>query len=378
MLAVNPMKNVLANFQKIAPAQSEQLDTLRGLSAIAVLIGHSIQIFIAPVIPAISPAFGLLAQAAVMLFFVLSGFLITKSCTRNLSQNDRFDVAAYARDRLNRIYPPLVFALALVMALVLIAPYVFPSGSLAFVHHEPFIARSGFYVDVQSFAGTIVFLNGFFVDNISANGPLWSLSYEVWYYVVAGLIAWRIGIGTLLGLAVLLFLGSINKVFLAYSAVWFGGAAVAIMHNRKSEMGGIAVLTLVAALCGAISMGAYYLSKAIFAQDPSEYPMMVLVLFNLSFGIAAASALHLMMTGKLSFRPIASTSAKYSYTLYVTHFPILLFIYGAAQGLVHGNVWTSAIASACAFLIALGVARKVAPVAENMSPIPRKPKAAAG
>lgn len=356
------------DYRSIPAEASPQLNTLRGLSAIAVLIGHGVQVFVAPAMPAIFPVFGLLAQAAVMLFFVLSGFLITKSITRNGSQPGGFNVGSYASDRFDRIYPPLLFALLLVAILYLLSRFAFPTGSNAYLYTGGFIVRDGFFVDPAAYAGTLVFLNGFAVDNISANGPLWSLSYEVWYYVIAGLFAWKPRAGGALGVALLIGLGFVNKIFAVYSLVWFAGAAVAVAHNRQLRMYSLARSAAVAGALAASAIGFRYVSLAANANSPADYPLLLLVAFNLAGGCAFAACLHLLMAGRLRILVIAPSTANFSYTLYVTHLPTLLFIYGIIQPYVLPNAGFGILAAFASAAIALILAWSIAPVVENLRP----------
>src|SRR5690606_35193014 len=43
-------------------------------------------------------------------------------------------------------------------------------------------------VNMMEFVGSLLFLNGFVMPTVSANAALWSLSYEVWFYVLAGFL----------------------------------------------------------------------------------------------------------------------------------------------------------------------------------------------
>jgi len=158
--------------------ESAQFDSLRGASAIAVVIGHSNQILIAPTYDGLSEWLGLLAQAAVMVFFVLSGFLICKSISGNIAKHQGyFSLTKYVGDRFIRIWPPLLFSLALMAFLYLLAPVVFPSGSNAFLAPtKNALVRTAFTFDLTQALGAGLALNGFFTDTPSANGALWSLS----------------------------------------------------------------------------------------------------------------------------------------------------------------------------------------------------------
>jgi peptidoglycan/LPS O-acetylase OafA/YrhL len=66
---------------------SLQLESLRGVSAIVVLFSHCFQAFIAPFDLTLYSWVRLLGQAAVMMFFALSGYLIGTSIQNNIQQN---------------------------------------------------------------------------------------------------------------------------------------------------------------------------------------------------------------------------------------------------------------------------------------------------
>lgn len=359
------MSLLFANHQPINKNVSMQLDSLRGLSALAVVFGHSFQVFIAPISSTLFPIFGLVAQGAVMMFFVLSGLLITKSITRNFNQQGGFWIGSYSINRVNRIYPPLLFAMVLVAALYVLVPYFFPSGSHVYQFTDSFIVRDGFSVNFVDWTGTLLFLNGFAVRNISANGPLWSLSFEVWYYVIAGLVAWKPKSGLLFSTTLILILGYANRPFAFYSLVWFGGAAIALLHNHNIRIKPYVTFAGAALLIVTLVTAAVYVGLARNAQSPSDYPSNLMVLFNVASGLTFAVGLYFIIFDTLSFKPLLASSAKYSYTLYVTHFPIFLVIYGIFQPSLFGRFVPSVLASIGAFVTALAFAAIIAPKLES-------------
>ena len=222
------------NYQSISKLASPQLDSLRGLSALIVLFAHANQILIAPSTKAFFGVAGLLAQGAVMVFFVLSGFLIGKSLTRNIHKNNTLNINSYLIDRFNRIYPPLIFSLIIVGTLYLIAPYFFATNSLEFTASDHYLARQSFEITLSSVLSSAFFLNGFIGETISVNGPLWSLSYEVWYYILAALMLKSSKpVYALLSCILLLILSYLNKDFLIHSIIWFLGLFLCILHNNN-------------------------------------------------------------------------------------------------------------------------------------------------
>lgn len=330
---------LLDDHKTIAPGISRQLDTLRGLSAIVVLIAHAQQIFLAPIYHGLYGLFGLFAQASVMIFFVLSGFLICKSITRNHRDNGAFNIKPYAIDRANRILPPLVFSLVLLVILTALAPSLFKSGTLDFINTSEFMARNGFYSDVSKIFGSLIFLNGFITENISSNAPLWSLSYEVWYYfVIALVLRVRGGKGLVLGATVMIAMTALNKTFLIYGIVWFAGAGIALIHN-KNAINPIA-FKIILSLSGALAaVTAFLYLKSFFGiTAPHQAAIKLIPIWNVLIGITFTSILTLILAGKASMPTIIPESANFSYTLYIIHFPILLFIYGITQAAIMDSI----------------------------------------
>lgn len=338
---------------------------MRGLSAIIVLLAHCHQVFIAPEYRGLYPVFGLMAQAAVMVFFVLSGFLITKSITRNYCDGG-FSVKSYAIDRFDRIYPPFLVSMLLMIALVALAPLVFPSGSGSFLHLEAFLARQGLYLDWVDLAGAAVFLNGFVTDGPEANGPLWSLSFEVWYYIAAGMIAWQRRLGVLLAIVVIVGLGVLNRPFAVYSVVWFAGVLVALLHNHGANLRGYARVGVAA--MGAAATAAALLFIWQFAESGSLNDRLV-VAYNVGIGLMFACLLHLLCIKDLSLRPVAPDTAAFSYTLYVIHFPLLLFVFGATQDWAVGSVGRATVVAAMTSIVAVMLSVAIARRVETRRPL---------
>ena len=89
----------------------DKFDMLRGVLAIAVLIPHSIHTFISRVIGIdhfLSILSGAIASHAVLIFFLMSGYLIANSIQTNFDTNQKFDILRYVSARFARIYPPLI------------------------------------------------------------------------------------------------------------------------------------------------------------------------------------------------------------------------------------------------------------------------------
>lgn len=116
---------------KLTKNRSATLESFRAISAFTVMLAHCYIIFISKRYPDIYPLAASHAQSSVMVFFVLSGFLIGLSVKNNLSRNEgAFNIKEYADARFFRIYPPLIFSLFLATFLSLLSIYLFsmPDG----------------------------------------------------------------------------------------------------------------------------------------------------------------------------------------------------------------------------------------------------------
>jgi peptidoglycan/LPS O-acetylase OafA/YrhL len=70
------------SFAKVSPENSGFIGAWRGVAALVVLLAHMEQVYLAPTWTKAYPYCILVSQLSVMVFFVLSGFLIGKSITR--------------------------------------------------------------------------------------------------------------------------------------------------------------------------------------------------------------------------------------------------------------------------------------------------------
>jgi peptidoglycan/LPS O-acetylase OafA/YrhL len=198
-----------------APAADAKLDAfeaVRAVCAVIVLLNHALSVFAVPGVP---PWLHWLAQfstEAVLVFFLLSGAVITHSLQRRPRA-----ALAFATDRLVRIYP--VYAIAIALATVAVWVLAAPPQALSV-----WIANALF---LQSWTGAPFALLEF-------NRPLWSLPYEMFYYgLVALLLLSRFGaVGLLLALttAAWLLRSSPSAMYLllliGLAPAFFVGAAI--------------------------------------------------------------------------------------------------------------------------------------------------------
>lgn len=290
---------------RLSIQHSRYFDAWRGGLALVVLFGHVAQVYYG----ASLKIWGTASISAVMCFIVLSGFFIGKSLERK-------DWRTFAIARADRILPPFLLCLLLTVMLWALAPIVFVTGDHGFPAPT---ARPEYSLD--GFWQTAFLLNGFLGNTLAANGPLWSLSFEVWYYALAALAAfgrwrWALVIGVLLS--------ALNYNFAILGALWLIGFGL----SRRPL--GFLDSNIVPAVLLASAMW--------FVWTGGEWPI------ALAIGLWFAAHIQRMLrVMPLDLGPIARTGS-FSYSLYVTHFPLLLFCFGA--GLPSGVAVVVALAFA--------------------------------
>ncbi len=316
-------------------AESLFLDGLRGLAAQLVLIGHALDFFLTA-IPEWLETYRL-QEFGVVIFFVLSGYLIAYSCDRKQSwSTGKF--SDYLRSRAVRIYSTLIPALLLIALLD-----VFFTGTFAQdfpIDYSPGTALINL-LHLQEYPATHwpFFGSGY---------PLWSLSVEWWLYMGFGVCvfrdAWRhwysyplllLAIGSLLynstsgnapGLVLIWLLGAIGY--------WLG---------KPGKRASSTTLILIAAIT-AVGIGWEF--SAPKTTSVAYHPLamlvtLVLVLVSLHWFRSSPTA----SINRFIVRVI-EVAANSSFSLYLLHFSILAALYPLYGKLADGYLILLALAIA--------------------------------
>jgi peptidoglycan/LPS O-acetylase OafA/YrhL len=307
------------------------LDLVRGSAALLVLLSHWRNYFFVTfhelgpyrAVFAVPYALGLVGHEAVVVFFVLSGFFIGGSVRRALERGD-WSFGSYLTHRLVRLWIVLVPALLLTLLWDRIGLSLAASRG-AYIgdpanHAMGSIAAS----DVPSvFAGNLLFVQEVVVPAFGSNGPLWSLANEWWYYLLfpLGLIALLPGTRAAIrlasaALAVILSLW-LRTTLLPLFPVWLLGAVLLDLPRPRlgrsvrwlAAIAYAPTMLLCSRLHGAMGVGSDYF-----------------------LGCATAVFLWTLLTAVGSAPATATTVrfsrglARFSYTLYLVHFPLLTLI----------------------------------------------------
>jgi len=299
-----------------------KLEALRGFAAVYVVFHHSL--------PAHFVRFGFewgtltrFGQEAVILFFLISGFVIHYSYQRTTDRSFR----SYFLKRFTRIYIPLLFVFPMAYGLVSLhegAPtdpdWITLIGNLFMLQNLP---NWGQEVIVKPYMRIM---------------PLWSLTYEWWFYMLYFPLASRIAssdrrtrivlIGSVLAAVGYLFFPNIVYRTLMYFGLWWCGVALAELYMRRAPIDFAAIRPLLATL---LSIDAILILNFLWHRDLlppgslSTYPLIELRHFGFAT-VALIAAVSWHRVGWIGFdvifRPFL-IFAPISYGLYISHYRIV-------------------------------------------------------
>jgi peptidoglycan/LPS O-acetylase OafA/YrhL len=330
------------------PADIKFLDGFRGLAALFVLIHHAsyllhrgyfVQIQSFGKVTSSSSHPGLYralslafypfqyGHFAVVFFFVLSGFVIHLRYARELHRSPasaRFDWAYFVWRRFRRIYPPLVLAIVLTSALyalgIYLSPTIYRSQTLySWVNSTTFAERRW-----TTLLGNLTFMMPFYSTYWSGDGPLWSLGYEWWFYMIYPVFWWisKKNQWAATALIVVFFMlsffpgkwpSTLACQTLGLMLTWWLGALLADIYVGRIRLHFAWLVPLI------IFMAAFK-ARALPDQGKSA-------IIGLGFvGLLAACFWWNARGGRLRLLVWLKPLGDMSYTLYVTHMPILIFV----------------------------------------------------
>ena len=327
------------------------LDAARLSAALIVFVYHASQIGAlgdAQIVDNVGLASGARAHLAVVVFFVLSGFLIAHvvdkpSVTWRTFAVDRFG-------RLSSVVVPGLLLTALVMLLMWwCAPDMYGQLVPADLQWLRLLINSLYLQQIWF----VCVVPGF-------NNPFWSLGYEFWYYVLFSVFTfWRRGAGRWLMLAGLALLVG-PKVMLLFPTWMMGAFARQMVPRSRSHVNRVALLA-VFAVAASLSLAGLLFAGAIpgwshqIGQAPWYYSANYLV--DTGFGCVLALALWAFASldtanadtafnGCSVVARAVSRAAAITFSLYLFHQPLLHLL--AASGFTRAD-------STFSFVVALAI-----------------------
>lgn len=294
------------------------LDLVRFLAAVLVVISHFSYFSVANTTAQLFlPHLG---REAVVIFFVLSGFVIAY-----ISSEKRLSLRQFAVARCARLYSVVLPILLGTMLLALLATALFNTpidGSYQL--NKPYL-----YIPLHLlFAGQLWSLS----ETPPWLVPYWSLGYEAWYYVLFGVLFYARGkVRIAMATVVLLIMGP--KLWLLLP-VWLSGVMLYRQRDRlqigaaPARLGWL--LTLLAlALYKALSCEVY-----LRALGTSIWPFPGFALgsadrYLADYVVGAIVCLNFLFARQAQFAglerwsvPVRSVAA-YTFTLYLIHTPVI-------------------------------------------------------
>jgi len=269
-------------------------------------------------------------HSAVVVFFVLSGYLI-----RYVADTREGTFPLFAASRIARIYSVAIPALVLTVAVDIVLVHLGHNDQV-----RPYqLAAPWKYLPIfVLFASDFWFIN----EQVFSNAPFWSLSYEVWYYV-AFAVAFFVNRRHATLRNVLLFLLTIvvgPRLWILFP-LWLLGVWIYNFHRTlspvnsvKREIAHLLFFGSAVALCLYLWSGAGQalneFSNATFAGIPRSL-LRGSQFFASDFVVGLVVGINIFAARYCAFdfgrlRRAIVFLAGNSFTLYLTHYPLLEFL----------------------------------------------------
>ncbi|NOV01330.1 acyltransferase family protein [Paenibacillus planticolens] len=333
------MSKTYSNFSKINELLdgkvSYYLDFIRGLAAILVLMEHmGSRLFVGYGYLQNPNAYvkllyllNLLGGPSVVVFFVLSGLFISRSVLKAIFEN-KWSWKSYLVSRLSRLYIVLIPALLLTC----IADYF----AINYFNYQRYI--DDYYLNVKEFFGNLFFLQNFYVRSYGSNGPLWSLGYEFWYYMLFPLLIMMLRnqrkvikiVCLIIALSILFVVGKRTD---SYFLIWLIGTIVLFLPSIRLAKNKIFMFMSFLILCFAMILRPLVGNGRLFIDHHTDNLFFVDILIGLSMGLLIYTLLHVNTKNKENvitnkwFEKKSKLLASFSFSLYLIHYPIINLVY---------------------------------------------------
>jgi len=348
------------------------LDLFRWIAAVAVLFTHANNRFFTKVLslPPTDRSIGHYAFAlisgfgwpAVMIFFVLSGYLVGGIWVLKYRNNEKFSLIDYAAARLTRLWIVLLPALVLTFALNMIGIHLFRGMETGVYSLYGSEGNVTLLHDAWTASCNVLFLQSAFCFQYGDNGALWSLFNEFWYYVAFPLVLLGLfstySIGTRIAFfamacIILILLGQFQFIFVAaplapYFLLWCLGIVVALRDRP--------FIPLTPWLSAALFLAYLVVWRTIPSNFLESQPLIRFVSDLVLTGLFSQLLLAMKVDAQLPAPPLPGISnvlASFSFSLYCINMPALN-LYAAALMHWFETGWKLVPRGIVDYLIALG------------------------
>lgn len=310
------------------------LDAIRAVAAFLVLAGHARMLLFGDHANQAKSSTNVaggslilgLGHHAVIVFFVLSGFLVGGSVWRTIRAGT-WSWRNYILQRGTRLWIVLVPALLAGGCLDQFGGrYFASSGSIYSAPPGQSMVSPGLAdrTTLEVFVGNLTFLQTIVVSNYGTNAALWSLANEFWYYVIFPLLALavigqqsarRTTLYILLAAICLSFVGArIAQLFLVWLLGFLISVLPPIIPKSERQVGTIACVMQ------------FLIINALIRTHPTNQ-VTADTLLGLSFAVLLSSIVndHRLVRSAV-YAQVSRSLSNSSFTLYLVHLPFLTFL----------------------------------------------------
>ncbi|WP_085314497.1 acyltransferase family protein [Derxia lacustris] len=336
----DPGKPVHPSALVITEPLSQQLALLRALAALVVVVHHAGLMLFGPLDLGSAADLtrwyqkliwltAIAGQGGVMLFFVLSGYLVGGP-TAVFVARGQFRWTDYLASRASRILPVAWAAVALSLGVAAII------GGMDVP--DPVAARSDFFWGMtldQSFEpgrilAALTLTHSLLTELLPTNTSLWTLANEWWYYLcfpclLLALVQrrWRWLIPAVLML-LLMYKSRQHIGFLHRFVVWMGGAAIYLVTLKLRSLDRAEVRRIIFGLLAAMAVAFIAVQFVTQGFRRGDYSVGLLTMAWL----LVASRLHWRLPAFV--RVPAFVLGAFSYSVYCFHMPVMLLMIATA------------------------------------------------
>lgn len=315
----------------MSPFLSLYFDFVRALAAILVVFHHYSQHLVKAEFG--RGVFPHLGQEAVITFFVLSGFVISWVVDTRPHSPTGFLIK-----RLARFYSVMVPAIVILAGCYLVTMQLDPTLYRYQGDGDHFLLKSLVTLGFVNFNSVV------YQVKLPGGSPFWSLTYEFWYYLVFALWVfpqrrWWSVLGTL---GIFLFLGW--DAFLLWP-VWLTGVAIYWL-SKQCRLGptqakllfGLSLGLMVSLYVSGwrdtvLSLDTYFVgADSLRYAKSAPYFLCLGLLMGLNFLAVQTWSAHRELRVPATVEREIRHLAGVSFTLYLTHVPIMLLLRGLLRG----------------------------------------------
>jgi peptidoglycan/LPS O-acetylase OafA/YrhL len=314
------------------------LDIIRGLSALLVCVGHLRNVFFVDyskldhnpnLFEKIFYFITSLGHEAVLVFFLISGFLVGGSIIKNIH---KFSFKIYLINRLTRLW--VVLLPALFLTYIIDTQVLFENKDLFSGKYFDLINSgpklNNYDLSVFTFLGNLFFLQTIFFNTYGTIDPIWSLANEFWYYVIFplflimfGLIKSNIYKVITSSFIIILIFYFLPMHIIKYFLIWLLGVIIYFpIYKYKIKNFNLIIFLILLTVFGSILILSKFNFFDVFYNDLIvSVSGFFLIIYSFNFKIN----INVNLKTKINF--VFKHLSNFSYSLYIIHFPLCMVIF---------------------------------------------------